>query len=83
MLHIFKSIFPFNRKKHAKKLKESKTSWWNDQNNDECKTHIPKVQSCTDMMYQYSLPKKNIVRFEVLNISLLIKLSYGKIAVTE
>ena len=52
------------RKKHAKKLKETKCSWWNE-SSDAGKTQIPKVQSCTDMMNQYSMPKKNIVRFEV------------------
>ena len=57
------------RRKHAKKLRESKSNWWNEEVTNDNKTRTPKVQSCTDMMNQYSLPKKNIVRFEVMNLS--------------
>ena len=57
------------RRKHAKKLKESKSNWWNEEVSNDSKTQTPRVQSCTDMMYQYSLPKKNVVRFEVMNLS--------------
>ena len=57
------------RKKHAEKLKKSKSNWWNEEVTNDNKPRTLKVQSCTDMMYQYSIPKKNIVRFEVMNLS--------------
>jgi hypothetical protein len=50
-----------NRKNKLKKTE----SWWNEQKDDN-KGRAAKIQSITDMVDEYSMPKKqHIVRFEV------------------
>ena len=50
-----------NRKKKLQKTK----SWWTNENNGD-KLRVSKIQSCTDMIADYSETKRqNIVRFEV------------------
>ena len=51
-----------NRKNKLKKTQ----SWWNEEKDDN-KLRVAKIQSCTDMVDDYALPKKqHIVRFEVI-----------------